>query len=60
LAGKELMALAGLNIVKFLNYLREELTIVLATTSSDAVLPQIMRKLKRMASRTRWSGWLNE
>src|ERR1700710_811796 len=42
------MALAGLNIVKFLNYLREELTIVLATASSDAVLPQIMRKLERM------------
>src|SRR6202790_767993 len=43
-----IMALAGLNIVKFLNYLREELTIVLATASSDAVLPQIMRKLERM------------
>src|SRR5580704_17664531 len=42
------MALAGLNIFKFLNYLREELTIVLATASSDAVLPQIMRKLTRM------------
>ena len=42
------MALAGLNIIKFLNYLREELTIVLATASSDAVLPQIMRKLERM------------
>ncbi len=42
------MALAGLNIVKFLNYLREELTIVLATASSDAVLPQIMRKLTRL------------
>src|SRR6202790_2390801 len=42
------MALAGLNILKFLNYLREELTIVLATASSDAVLPQIMRKLTRM------------
>ena len=42
------MALAGLNIFKFLNYLREELTIVLATASSDAVLPQIMRKLERM------------
>jgi aerobic C4-dicarboxylate transport protein len=42
------MALAGLNILKFLNYLREELTIVLATASSDAVLPQIMRKLERM------------
>ncbi len=40
------MALAGLNILKFLAYLREELTIVLATASSDAVLPQIMRKLE--------------
>jgi aerobic C4-dicarboxylate transport protein len=39
------MALAGINILKFLNYLREELTIVLATASSDAVLPQIMKKL---------------
>src|SRR6202049_1684395 len=42
------MALAGLNIFKFLAYLREELTIVLATASSDAVLPQIMRKLERL------------
>src|SRR5260221_14136091 len=42
------MALAGLNILKFLAYLREELTIVLATASSDAVLPQVMRKLERL------------
>ena len=42
------MALAGLNILKFLAYLREELTIVLATASSDAVLPQIMRKLEAL------------
>src|SRR6202051_1636386 len=42
------MALAGLNILKFLGYLREELTIVLATASADAVLPQIMRKLERL------------
>jgi aerobic C4-dicarboxylate transport protein len=42
------MALAGLNILKFLGYLREELTIVLATASSDAVLPQIMRKLEAL------------
>src|SRR6202789_3940605 len=42
------MALAGLNIFKFLGYRREEFTIVLATASSDAVLPQIMRKLERM------------
>jgi aerobic C4-dicarboxylate transport protein len=42
------MRLAGINILKFLAYFREELTIVLATASSDAVLPQIMRKLERM------------
>ena len=42
------MRLAGINILKFLSYLREELTIVLATASSDAVLPQIMRKLEAM------------
>ena len=42
------MRLVGLNIFKFLAYFREELTIVLATASSDAVLPQIMRKLERM------------
>jgi aerobic C4-dicarboxylate transport protein len=39
---------SGLNILRFLAFLREELTIVLATASSDAVLPQIMRKLERM------------
>lgn len=42
------MALVGINILKFLAYLREELMIVLATASSDAVLPQIMKKLERM------------
>jgi len=42
------MRFVGLDIFKFLAYFREELTIVLATASSDAVLPQIMRKLERM------------
>ena len=42
------MRLAGVSLWRFLVYLREELTIVLATASSDAVLPQIMRKLERM------------
>src|ERR1700738_1878074 len=42
------MRLAGLSILKFLAYLREELMIVLATASSDAVLPQNMRKLEWM------------
>lgn len=39
------MRLSGLSLFKFLRYLRAELTIVLGTASSDAVLPQIMRKL---------------
>src|SRR5471032_2466496 len=42
------LKLVGINVFKFLAYLREELTIVLATASSDAVLPQIMRKLEHM------------
>src|SRR6201993_1108055 len=42
------MRLAGMTMPRFLAYLREELTIVLATASSDAVLPQIMRKLERL------------
>jgi aerobic C4-dicarboxylate transport protein len=46
--GTVLRVVTGLNILKLLNYFREELTIVLATASSDAVLPQIMRKLERM------------
>jgi len=49
--GSVLRAVAGLNILRFLAYFREELTIVLATASSDAVLPQIMRKLERMGVR---------
>jgi aerobic C4-dicarboxylate transport protein len=42
------LRLCGLGIFRFIAYFREELTIVLATASSDAVLPQIMRKLERM------------
>jgi aerobic C4-dicarboxylate transport protein len=42
------MRIAGVSLWRFLAYLREELTIVLATASSDAVLPQIMRKLEYM------------
>jgi aerobic C4-dicarboxylate transport protein len=46
--GTVLKLAAGLNLFRFLSYFREELTIVLATASSDAVLPQIMRKLEAM------------
>ncbi|WP_026621018.1 aerobic C4-dicarboxylate transport protein (plasmid) [Ensifer sp. WSM1721] len=43
-----IMRIAGFSLFKFLAYLREELMIVLATTSSDSVLPQVMRKLERL------------
>ena len=42
------MKLAGFNVFKLVRYLREELVIVLGTASSDAVLPQVMRKLEWM------------
>lgn len=43
-----IMRFCGLNLFQFLNYLREELTIVLGTTASDSVLPQIMSKLEHL------------
>lgn len=46
-----IMHLSGFNIFKLLRYLREELMVVFATTSSDSVLPQIMAKLKHMGIR---------
>lgn len=46
-----IMRMAGFSIFKLLAYLREELAVVFATTSSDSVLPQIMSKLKRMGIR---------
>ena len=46
-----IMRFSGFSIFKLLKYLREELTVVFATTSSDSVLPQIMSKLKRLGIR---------
>jgi aerobic C4-dicarboxylate transport protein len=43
-----ILRLAGFNIFKLIGYLREELLVVLATASSDSVLPQVMRKLENM------------
>ena len=45
------MRLSGFSLIKLLRYLREELAIVFATTSSDSVLPQIMAKLRHMGIR---------
>ena len=45
--------MAGFSIFKFVRYIREELLIVLGTSSSESVLPQIMEKLQRLgASKT--------
>jgi aerobic C4-dicarboxylate transport protein len=46
-----IMRISGFSLWKFLRYLREELAVVFATTSSDSVLPQIMAKLRRMGVR---------
>ena len=46
-----IMRFSGFSIFKLLRYLKEELMVVFATTSSDSVLPQIMSKLKRMGIR---------
>ncbi|MDB5373253.1 MAG: C4-dicarboxylate transporter DctA, partial [Belnapia sp.] len=38
----------GFSIIRFIAYIREELLIVLGTSSSESVLPQLMRKLQRL------------
>jgi aerobic C4-dicarboxylate transport protein len=43
-----ILRLAGFSIFRLLAYLREELTVVAGTASSDCVLPQVMRKLERL------------
>ena len=39
--------LAGFRILKFIRYIREELLIVLGTSSSEAALPMLIEKLER-------------
>jgi len=43
-----IMRMVGFSLFKLLAYLREELAVVFATTSSDSVLPQVMAKLRHM------------
>jgi aerobic C4-dicarboxylate transport protein len=40
--------LAGVNIFKFLYYIKDELLVVLGTSSSESALPQLMEKLERL------------
>lgn len=39
---------AGFSILKFIAYIKEELLIVLGTSSSESVLPQMMDKMERL------------
>ena len=43
-------AVAGVNILQLLRYLKDELLIVLGTSSSETVLPQLMRKLEHLGA----------
>jgi aerobic C4-dicarboxylate transport protein len=42
---------SGFSILKFLAYIREELLIVLGTSSSESALPQLIEKLERLGAR---------
>jgi aerobic C4-dicarboxylate transport protein len=41
-------ALCGVNLWKFLKYIKEEILIVLGTSSSESVLPRIMAKMEQL------------
>ncbi|CAM8669081.1 dicarboxylate/amino acid:cation symporter [Rhodoferax sp. TBRC 17198] len=43
--------LHGFSIVKFVRYIKEELLIVLGTSSSESVLPRMMEKLENLGAR---------
>ncbi len=45
------LRLCGLHLFPLIRYFREELLIVMATASSDAVLPQVMQKLEALGIR---------
>lgn len=40
--------MAGFSILKFLRYIREEIVLVLATSSSDPALPTLMEKMEKL------------
>lgn len=43
-------AASGFSILKFIRYIREELLIVLGTSSSESVLPQMMQRLQQLGA----------
>ena len=49
--GSVLRVVLGLSIVKLVRYLREELVIVLGTSSSESALPRLMSKLEGLGAK---------
>ena len=47
---------AGFSLLKFLRYLKEEIVIVLGTSSSESVLPRLMVKLEELGCQKRVVG----
>ncbi|MEO6667926.1 MAG: dicarboxylate/amino acid:cation symporter [Ferruginibacter sp.] len=43
-----ILKMAGFNLFRLLNYIKEELLLVLGTSSSEAALPSLMNKLKKL------------
>ncbi|MFX7820708.1 cation:dicarboxylase symporter family transporter, partial [Acinetobacter baumannii] len=41
----------GFSVFKFVRYIKEELLIVLGTSSSESVLPRMMEKLENLGAR---------
>jgi aerobic C4-dicarboxylate transport protein len=41
---------SGFSILKFIGYIKDELLIVLGTSSSETVLPQLMQKMERLGA----------
>ena len=48
---------SGFSIFKFVRLLKDELLIIVGTSSSETVLPRLLAKLKRRARRSRPSAW---
>ena len=46
----------GFSILRFIVYIKDELLIVLGTSSSESVLPQMMLKMEGLVSPSRWSA----
>ena len=45
-------ALSGFSIIKFIRYIKEELLIVLGTSSSESVLPRMIAKMENLGCET--------